>query len=119
MWLWAVRLFKTRSAAATLLRAGRVRINGGVAKAASTVKVGDKVAWRDSLRDREVEVVDLLPKRVGAPLAVKAYIDYSPPMPTRQVLMEVGVRDRGSCRPTKRERRAIDHLRGRDSSNSR
>jgi len=47
VWLWAVRLFKSRSAAATLLRAGRVRVNGYPAKASTAVKAGDRVTWRD------------------------------------------------------------------------
>ncbi len=113
VWLWAVRLFKSRSASAALLRAGRVRVNGTVAKASTAVKPGDRLTWRDPLRDRDVVVVELLPKRVGAPLAVKAYRDESPPVPTREERAAVGLRDRGTGRPTKRERREIDRLRGR------
>ncbi|GAB2461034.1 RNA-binding S4 domain-containing protein [Xylanimonas ulmi] len=112
VWLWAVRLFKSRSAAATALRAGRVRVNGVIAKASSAVRPGDRVTWREPLRERVVEVVELLPKRVGAPLAVKAYTDHSPALPTREERFAVGVRDRGAGRPTKRERREIDRLRG-------
>ncbi len=112
VWLWAVRLFKSRSSAATLLRAGRVRVNGVVAKASTHVAVGDRVTWREPLRERDVEVVELLPKRVGAPLAVQAYRDHSPALPTREERYAVGVRDRGTGRPTKRERREIDRLRG-------
>jgi ribosome-associated heat shock protein Hsp15 len=112
VWLWAVRLFKSRSSAAALLRAGRVRVNGVPAKASTHVVVGDRVTWREPLRERDVEVVELLPKRVGAPLAVKAYHDHSPALPTREERFAVGVRDRGTGRPTKRERREIDHLRG-------
>lgn len=112
VWLWAVRLFKSRSASASLLRAGRVRVNGVVAKPSTSVAPGDRVTWRDPLRDRDVVVVELLPKRVGAPLAVKAYEDHSPPVPTREERAFVGLRDRGAGRPTKRERREIDRLRG-------
>ncbi|RPF19645.1 RNA-binding S4 domain-containing protein [Myceligenerans xiligouense] len=113
VWLWAVRLFKSRSVSAAACRAGRVRINGKPAKPASHVAVGDRVTWRDALRGRDVEVVELVPKRVGAPLAVKAYLDHSEPLPTRVEREAVGVRDRGTGRPTKRERREIDRLRGR------
>jgi ribosome-associated heat shock protein Hsp15 len=112
VWLWAVRLFKSRSASASLLRAGRVRVNDVVAKPSTPVKVGDRVTWRDPLRDRVVVVKELLPKRVGAPLAVKAYEDHSPPVPTREERAVVGLRDRGAGRPTKRERRELDRLRG-------
>lgn len=113
LWLWAVRLTKSRSVAADLCRSGKVRINGVPAKPATTVTVGDRVTWREPLRDRVVEVVELIPKRVGAPLAVKAYKDHSPPVPTRAEREAVGLRDRGAGRPTKRERREIDRLRGR------
>ena len=50
---------------------------------------------------------------VGAPLAVKAYLDHSPALPTRVEREAVGLRDRGTGRPTKRERRDIDRLSGR------
>jgi ribosome-associated heat shock protein Hsp15 len=113
IWLWAVRLFKSRSVAASTLRAGRVRVNGKVAKPATTVAVGDRITWRDPLRERVVVVRELLPKRVGAPIAVKAYLDQSPPVPTRDERAAVGLRERGAGRPTKRERREIDKLRGR------
>lgn len=113
VWLWAVRLTKSRSVAADLCRSGRVRINGKVAKASASAAVGDRVTWRDPLRDRDVEIVELLPKRVGAPLAAKAYLDHSPALPTRVEREAVGLRDRGAGRPTKRERREIDRLRGR------
>ncbi|WP_166851221.1 RNA-binding S4 domain-containing protein [Isoptericola sp. BMS4] len=112
VWLWAVRLFKSRSASASLLRTGRVRVNGAVAKPSTSVTVGDRITWRDPLRDRDVIVLELLPKRVGAPLAVKAYRDDSPPVPTREERAAVGLRERGAGRPTKRERREIDRLRG-------
>ena len=96
VWLWAVRLTKSRSVAAELCRSGRVRINDKVAKPSSSVAVGDRVTWRDPLRDRIVEVVD-----------------HSPALPTRVEREAVGLRDRGTGRPTKRERREIDRLRGR------
>ena len=112
MWLWAVRLFKSRSLAATALRAGRVRLNDVVAKASSSVRPGDRITWREPLRSRDVIVVELVPKRVGAPLAAKAYVDHSPPPPSADERYAVGVRDRGAGRPTKRERREIDRLRG-------
>jgi ribosome-associated heat shock protein Hsp15 len=89
-----------------------VRVNDVVAKPSTPVKVGDRVTWRDPLRDRVVVVKELLPKRVGAPLAVKAYEDLSPPVPTREERAVVGLRDRGAGRPTKRERRELDRLRG-------
>ncbi len=110
-WLWAVRVFKTRSAATTACRAGHVRIGGERAKAAQTVKPGDEVRIRISGFDRILIVCQTLRTRVGAPLAALAYEDRTPP---REPTALVAVRDRGAGRPTKRERREIDRLRGRD-----
>lgn len=61
---------------------------------------------------REFEVVTFISKRVGAPLAQECYIDHSPPRP-EYLRMAVARRDPGSGRPTKKDRRAIDALRGR------
>lgn len=112
VWLWVVRFFKSRSQATTACRAGKVRVNGAVVKASSLVKVGDKVSWRDTLRTREVEVVELLPRRVGAPEAVKAYVDYSEPLPSKEERGALPMRERGTGRPEKKERRDLDQLRG-------
>ncbi|MDR0847805.1 MAG: RNA-binding S4 domain-containing protein [Propionibacteriaceae bacterium] len=111
-WLWTVRFFKSRSMATTACRAGKVRVNGGIVKASHEVKVGDKVAWRDALRPREVEVLALLPRRVGAPEAALAYVDFSPPLPTKEERGALPQRDRGAGRPEKRDRRDLDNLRG-------
>ncbi|MGX1696720.1 RNA-binding S4 domain-containing protein [Microbacterium keratanolyticum] len=111
-WLWAVRIYKTRSAATTACRAGHVRLNGEKVKAAQSVKIGDELRIRIAGFDRHLIVRQILVKRVGAPLAAAAYDDRTPPREPQAVL---GVRDRGAGRPTKRERRDIDKLRGRAS----
>ncbi|GAA4889247.1 RNA-binding S4 domain-containing protein [Streptomyces coeruleoprunus] len=111
-WIWAVRLTKTRSQAATACRAGHVRVNGDRAKPAQSVKPGDEVRLFHAGRERVVEVRSLLAKRVGAPVAAEAYVDKSPPPPPREQVALAGVRDRGAGRPTKRERRELDQLRG-------
>ncbi|WCD91812.1 RNA-binding S4 domain-containing protein [Microbacterium sp. nov. GSS16] len=110
-WLWAIRIYKTRAAATTACRAGHVRIGGERTKAAQTVKPGDEVRVRMSGFDRILIVKQTLSKRVGAPVAVTAYEDRTPP---REPSAMLAVRDRGAGRPTKRERREIDRLRGRD-----
>lgn len=112
-WVWAVRLAKTRSQATAACRAGHVRINGERAKASTTVRAGDRVEVRLHEQIKIVEVRQLLVKRVSAPVAQAAYIDHSPPPPPRvERPAKVGVRDRGAGRPTKRERRQLDRLRG-------
>jgi len=112
-WLWSVRLTKTRSAAASACRSGHVKINGKTAKPSSAVHVGDRIEARLHQRERIVEVVKIIGKRVGAALAAEHFVDHSPPPPERDVVAPVFERDRGAGRPTKRDRRQLDRLRGR------
>lgn len=111
-WLWAVRLYKTRSAATAASRAGHVRVNGERAKAAQTVRAGDEVRIRIEGFDRIVIVRRLLVKRVSAVVAAECLEDLTPPPPPREERVLVAERDRGAGRPTKRDRREIERLRG-------
>ena len=109
VWLWAVRIYKTRSAATAGCRGGHVRVNRAPAKASTPVKVGDRVeAFVE--RTRILEVVTVIDKRVGAAVAATCLVDHSPPVPVVKRLPRVFVRERGTGRPTKRERRALDRL---------
>ncbi len=110
-WTWAVRLFPTRSAAAAACRAGHVRVNGDRAKPATIVVPGDEVHVRGGERERLVVVQRTVVKRVGAPVAVACYLDRSPAPPPKEHVVP-GERDRGAGRPTKRDRRLIQRLRG-------
>lgn len=112
-WLWAVRLTKTRSNAAAACRGGHVRVNDTTAKPATPVRVGDRVQAVLGGRTRVVEVTAVLTKRVGAQLAADCFVDHSPPPPPREEHVVVPTRDRGAGRPTKRDRRQLDRLRGR------
>ncbi len=112
-WLWAVRLFKTRSEATAACRAGHVRVNDASAKPATTVRVGDRVSARVHGRDRVLEVTRVIDKRVGAPLAAECIVDHSPPPPPRDRVAPVFVRDPAAGRPTKRDRRQLDRFRRR------
>ncbi|MGX5695387.1 RNA-binding S4 domain-containing protein [Agromyces soli] len=112
VWLWAVRRFKTRSAATAACRAGHVRLNGERAKAAQPVRIGDEVRVRVDGFDQILVVRGILLKRVGAPLAAAAVEDRTPPPPPRELVAAVPVRDRGTGRPTKRDRRELERLRG-------
>ncbi|GHG52802.1 RNA-binding S4 domain-containing protein [Streptomyces griseocarneus] len=111
-WIWSVRLTKTRSLAAAACKAGHVRLNGERAKPAQTVKAGDEVRLRHEGRERIVVVKRLVRKRVGPPVAAECFLDNSPPPPPRESVAPAGVRDRGAGRPTKRERREMEQLRG-------
>lgn len=113
-WVWAVRLFPTRSAAGAACRAGHVRVNGDRAKPSTSVRVGDEVRVRGREVERVVLVRALLVKRVSATLAAEAVDDRTPPPPPRaEAPAVVAQRDRGAGRPTKRERREIDRWRTR------
>lgn len=112
-WLWAVRVYKTRSAAKAGIVGGHVSVNGEKVKPAHRLKPGDRVEARIGPRLRVVEVVELIEKRVGAERAARCMVDHSPPPPRAEHTALAGERDRGSGRPTKRERRAINQLRGR------
>ena len=109
-WLWAVRILKTRSAAASACRAGHVRLNGTTAKASATVRAGDEIRVRQQGFDRIFIVEHVLTKRVGAPVAVQCYRETTPARPKPSTLL-VPVRDRGAGRPTKKDRRELDKLR--------
>ena len=111
VWLWSVRLFKTRSLATQACRAGHVRLNGAPVKAAQAVRVGDRVSVKRPGWQQEFEVRRLILKRVGAPMAAECYIDHSPPRPA-ELSVPVARRDRGAGRPTKKDRRELEKLRG-------
>ncbi len=112
VWTWSVRLYKTRSAATEAAKAGHIRVNGDRAKPAQPVHIGDEVR---AVTDREhiVFVRQLLVKRVGAAIAAAAVDDRTPVLPPKEERVTPVLRERGLGRPTKRDRRAIERLRGR------
>ncbi len=115
-WLWSVRAYKTRTQAGDACSAGKVLVNGEIAKAATKIKVGDEVTARR--RDRTIifGVIEIIEKRVSAARAAECLDDRSPALPPRDsndlFLGDVARRDRGAGRPTKRDRREIEKLRG-------
>lgn len=113
-WVWAVRLAKTRSQATSACRAGHVRVNGNPAKAAQAVNIGDEVRVRLHGFDRIYKVTGLATRRGSAAEAAQYFEDHTPPPLPRVERPADILRDRGAGRPTKRERREIDRLRGRE-----
>ncbi len=81
LWLWSVRIFKTRSLAADECKGGHVRVNDAPAKPSQKLKKGDVVRVRYPGWERVFKVEKLLVKRVGAPIAVTCYEDLSGPRP--------------------------------------
>jgi ribosome-associated heat shock protein Hsp15 len=114
-WVWAVRLTKTRSAATAACKAGHVQVNGERAKPAQPVRVGDEVRLRSTEFERTVTVARIVSKRVGAIIAAECLVDLTPPPPPKEEVPATVLRDRGAGRPTKRERRDLERLRGRSS----
>lgn len=112
-WVWVVRLTRTRAQAAAACRAGHVRVNGDRAKPATAVHVGDEVRFRGEGPERIVDVARVIERRVGATVAAECFVDRTPVAPPPEHLALAAQRDRGAGRPTKRERRDIDKLRGR------
>jgi ribosome-associated heat shock protein Hsp15 len=113
IWIWSVRLVKTRSQATAVCRAGHVRLNGERVKPAHGVRAGDEVRVRLAGHERTVVVTRVIGKRVGPAIAGECLLDRTPPPPVREDVPAVGARDRGAGRPTKRDRRALERLRDR------
>jgi ribosome-associated heat shock protein Hsp15 len=110
-WLWAARVFKTRSLAATACAGGKVDVNEQSVKPAKLVHPGDLVHVTIGPLRRVLRIAALSERRGPALEARQLYEDLTPPAPPRIRAMPVGVRALGAGRPTKRERRAIDRLR--------
>jgi ribosome-associated heat shock protein Hsp15 len=111
VWVSSVRLYKTRSAASSACRGGHVSVNGRKAKPSTLVQVGDRVTAITPGGERIVVIRRLIEKRVGAGVAVTCFEDLTPPPPPKEEVAVVAIRDRGTGRPTKRERRQLDRLR--------
>lgn len=116
-WLWCVRVFKTRAAAKEACLKGRVRIDDEPVKPARRVRAGETIETRRGDRRFVLVVVDTPARRLSAAKAAEAYEDRSPPPdpePTSGLgpVVPPAQRDRGAGRPTKKDRRAIDRLRG-------
>ena len=110
-WLWAVRIVKARTEGTEACRGGHVKVNGRPAKAATTVRVGDRVEAFVHGRRRVLEVVRPIEVRVSAAIAAECLVDHSPPPPPKEHLTPLFDRDPGAGRPTKRDRRDLDRLR--------
>ena len=117
-WLWAVRIYKTRSMAADAIRGGHVKIGGDPVKAAHEVRTGGVIAARVNQMTRTVRALAAPPSRVGAKLLAQFIEDLTPPEEyarRREVsLLPPGFRPKGAGRPTKRDRRAVERFESPD-----
>ena len=113
-WLWAVRIFKSRTMATDACKSGKVKIDEKNVKPSYLVERGETVHVKKNGFNLTYKVIDLLKKRVGTPLAVKCYEDLTPPEELNKFEnWFVGKssperREKGTGRPTKRDRRKID-----------
>lgn len=115
-WLWAARIFKTRSIAADAIKNGRVSIQGMNVKPSRMVKVGEVVSVRKPPVTYSFKILKTIEQRVGAKLIPEVYENVTPP--DQYELLEMNRisgfvnRQRGTGRPTKKERRALDEFVG-------
>ncbi len=113
-WLWAVRIFKSRTLASETCKANKVSIEDKTAKPSSPVEVGQLVHVKKEGFNMTFKVLKLLEKRVGAPIAVTCYENLTPEEEMNKFSdWFVGkgrpeFREKGAGRPTKRERRELD-----------
>ena len=113
-WLWAVRIYKTRSLATEACRSGRVKIGGQVIKPSREVHLNEEIDIHMGVYHKTVKVTALLHNRVGAQLVSNFLQDLTPEseydkLKTQQE-MKPEFRPRGLGRPTKKHRRLIDRL---------
>ena len=113
-WLWAVRLFKSRSLATEACNAGHVKIGGNSVKPARPVRVGEEITMLDERVNRTVRVTALLERRVGAKLVGRFLEDRTPPEEyarAREAAMQTRVHfPNGFGRPTRKQRRQWEGL---------
>ena len=113
-WLWAARVYKSRTLAVAAIKAGHARVDGVVAKPSHEMRAGELVTARIELVTRTLRVIAAPPSRVGAKLVPQFAEDLTPPeeYEKRRVphLLPPAFRPRGAGRPTKRDRREIDEL---------
>lgn len=114
-WLWAVRMYKSRTLASEAIKGGKVKLNGQNFKASHIVKIGEKFTLSIGSTKKIIEVLDYIEKRGSFEMALKHYIDHSPKPEKNEILpsafFKVNIqRDKGSGRPTKKDRRDIEGM---------
>jgi len=111
-WLWAVRIFKTRSQATEACKKGHVSIGDLPVKASRMIQAGDIVKVRKPPVTKSLKVLALAEKRMGAKLIVNFVEDITPPEELEilemQKNMRWSAREKGTGRPTKKDRRELD-----------
>lgn len=111
-WLWTMRLFKTRSIATEECKKGRIVVGGISVKPSFTVTVGMEVQVKRPPIIYTYRIIGLTQNRVGAKDVTKYMIDITPSSELKLLedikMVQSGIRDRGTGRPTKKERRDLE-----------
>ncbi|MFN4123526.1 MAG: RNA-binding S4 domain-containing protein [Flavobacteriales bacterium] len=111
-YLWAIRAFKTRSLATDAIKGGKIKFEKENVKPSKDVKVGDVYTIQIGMLQKTIRVTGLLEKRLSAKEAVAYYEDITPPEEYQKIALLKDFpfvqRDRGTGRPTKKERRELD-----------
>jgi len=117
-WLWAVRVFKTRNQAADACRGGKVKVDGQKVKPSKEVKEGDVVEIQQGIFKKKLQIKKATKNRVSAKFVPDLAEDLTPAeeYEKMQLLRQLNYekRDRGAGRPTKKERRKIERLKGEE-----
>ncbi len=113
--LWAIRLFKTRTMAASACDTGKVKFDGSQAKASKNVNIGDEYEVKTEAKRWRIKVTGLLEKRAAYADAIKNYIDITPEEELERIKFQAasfhtGKRQSKIGRPTKKERRDLDEF---------
>ena len=113
-WLWAARLFKTRSLAADAIKGGKVKVDGNPVKPSREVKEGDVIQVQIEQLHKVVQVKTVIKNRVSAKQVPEIYNDLTPKEEYERIefmhAYKAEWRDRGAGRPTKKERRMIEKM---------
>ena len=116
-YLWAIRIYKSRSLASDAIKNNKVKLNDELVKAAHNVKLGERytLSYPQGIK-KIIEVSGLIDKRQSFEIAKENYIDHSPPVEKiaqmdSAFLMPNMLRDRGAGRPTKKDKRDMDDFR--------
>ncbi len=113
-WLWAVRVYKTRTLASDACKAGKVRINGQSVKPSREIRLQDEIAISLGVCTKTVKVLGLIHNRVSAAMVPQYMADLTPDSEYEKLKMQHEIktefRPRGIGRPTKKQRRLIDKL---------
>ena len=113
-WLWAARLFKTRSLATDAIKGGKVKMDGSALKPSREVKEGDIIQVQIDQLHKVVQVKTVVKNRVAAKQVPEVYADLTPQEEYERIAFMHAYksewRDRGTGRPTKKERRLIEKM---------